>query len=710
MAPRRGLKAMFDKKKRQHATADLSEQAMNDSVRAAQVIFQRHTESQASLNSGSTGTVNATSSQAKARKPGYGAVNSRPGHQRAFRSASSVPRSAPSLAPSSSSSHQQPSRPVSPLASGSAHAAAAMAHSRESDRQQEELLALAFPPQVPKRVLSSGKIIQESAISNLSSGELIGSHGGTREKLPVSKSQPAALSPSTASLLLRQTASQASSASQSQSEVRQPPIQPASTPSSGTTVPTLDRERLKKVELRTLTGRIPPPGIYFETKSDDVELEQESAGSDKDAASFNRQLSSSSNVSSSSALSIVMGGSSYLADEGDLDLEDQEFQSDTGEYSGSENESPEQSQIHLPEHAFSVSSLPVESEDNSSSVPVRTNATYSVLNRIGHGNVTYQGTLPDLIPNHTRRTRIERFKTKLFGAKSRSDEANNNESSKTSVTADEDGRPVVTTNHNLRFRTTMRTRGRHSSNDFERAAEQPDGTVTSNYHASGLIDSDEDDTDSIEDREDDKRRKRRAARLKRRLKHTAAPYSHHLHHHDARHHMSRKGFNEDKPWKSHKDVGFVTAAERKRYEGMWVSNRCLYLELLPWWSSVISGQSAPPVRLPEDGLILNLVVKDIWARSNLPNDLLRQIYEKVDTRGDGTLDRKSFIVGMWLVDQCLYGRKLPNTISQQVWDSVDRYVVSVLNSTAMKHMGKSKKKLMKQEIKNIKKDIKNVHL
>ncbi|QLL33841.1 hypothetical protein HG536_0F01660 [Torulaspora globosa] len=705
---------MFDKKKRQHATADLPEQAMNDSLRAAQVIFQRHTGSQASLSSGSTGSVNQTSSRAKARKAGYGTGISRPGHQQAFRSSSSVPRSALSLAPSSGSSQQQLSRPVSPLASGSAHAAAAMAHSRESDRQQEELLALAVLPQVPKRALSSSKIAQDSARRNPSSGDFTGSHGGTREKLPVSRSQTAALSPSAASFILRRTVSQASSASQSQSEVRQPPLQPASTPSSTNTVPTVDRERLKKLEVRTLAGRIPPPDIYFETKSDDVELEQESAGSDKDTGSFSQQLSSSSNGSSSSALSIALDGSSYLADEGDLDLEEQESQSDTGEYTGSENESPEQSLIHLPEHAFSVSSLPAESEDNSSSAAVRTNATYGVLNRLGHGNVTYQGTLPDLIPNHTRRTRIERFRTKLFGAKSRSDEASNKELSKSSVTADEDGRAVVTTNHNLRFRTTMRGRGRHSSNDFDNAydgaPEQLDRTITNNYHAGVLTDSDDDDTDSIDDHEDDKKRKRRAARLKRRLKHTAVPYSHHLHHHETRHHMSRKGFNEDKPWKSHKDVGFVTPAERKRYEGMWVSNRCLYLELLPWWSSVISGQSAPPVSLPEDGLILSLVVKDIWARSNLPNDLLRQIYEKVDTRGDGTLDRKSFIVGMWLVDQCLYGRKLPKKISQQVWDSVDRYVVNVLNSTAMKHMGKSKKKLMKQEIKNIKKDIKNVHL
>ncbi|KAL3234456.1 Increased rDNA silencing protein 4 [Nakaseomyces bracarensis] len=191
---------------------------------------------------------------------------------------------------------------------------------------------------------------------------------------------------------------------------------------------------------------------------------------------------------------------------------------------------------------------------------------------------------------------------------------------------------------------------------------------------------------------------------------------------------NNRRFDEDKPWKSHKDVGFITEPERKRYEAMWVSNRYLYLNLLPWWpkdevenevdevDSSITAPSAPCdseedevtkllLSLPNDGLMLNLVAKDIWERSNLPNDLLRQIYNMVDTRKDGTLNRESFLVGMWLVDQCLYGRKLPQEVDPKVWASVDKWVLNVVNSTMMTALEKKqKKKMMKRELKNIKKE------
>lgn len=691
---------MFGKKRRQHATADLSEQAMSDSLRAAQVIFQRHTESQASLSSGSTGAASPASSQSRTRKPSHGVGVSRPVPHGPFRSTPNVPRSAPTLVPSSGYSSQQLGRPVSPLPSESATAAAAMAHmalSRDSERQQEELLALSMLPQGLRSTPSSS-----TAKSIQTQDEPSGSNAVTRDKMPVAKS-------SAVSLPTRHAVMQPPPTSQPNGEIQTLPLKhPAqSTLSVNTSCSASSghQYKLKRTESRTLVGRIPPPDIYLETNEDDEAFDEESEGRDEDARSINHQLSSSPNVSSSSALSFLTGGPSYMEDEEDLNSEEQDLM-------GSEIESFDVgSSNDIPRQTPSVSSLHTEPDDQKvSPTPVKTNASYGVLNRIGHGNVTYQGTLPDLIPNHARRTRIDRIRTKLFGAKSRSEVPN--DVALSSVTADEEGRPVVTTNHNVRFKTTMRGHDRHSSNESSNAADQagaqPNGAVSNNEGA--MIDSEDDDTDSNDDRGNEKKRKRRTARLKRRLKHSAVPYTHHLHHHETRHHTNRKGFNEDKPWKSHKDVGFVTPPERKRYEGMWVSNRCLYLELLPWWASVISGQSAPPAKLPEDGLILNLVVKDIWARSNLPNDLLRQIYERVDTRGDGTLDRKSFIVGMWLVDQCLYGRKLPKEVGQQVWDSVDRYVVNVINSTAMKHLDKSKKKLMKQEIKNIKKDIKNVHL
>ncbi|GMF71989.1 unnamed protein product [[Candida] boidinii] len=36
-------------------------------------------------------------------------------------------------------------------------------------------------------------------------------------------------------------------------------------------------------------------------------------------------------------------------------------------------------------------------------------------------------------------------------------------------------------------------------------------------------------------------------------------------------------FNESKPWKHHSDSKFLTEEERKRYEGVWVVNRGLYV-------------------------------------------------------------------------------------------------------------------------------------
>ncbi|CCK68633.1 Tax4p KNAG_0B01910 [Huiozyma naganishii CBS 8797] len=185
---------------------------------------------------------------------------------------------------------------------------------------------------------------------------------------------------------------------------------------------------------------------------------------------------------------------------------------------------------------------------------------------------------------------------------------------------------------------------------------------------------------------------------------------------------TKKGFNEDKPWKKHRDVKFIDEQDRKRYEGVWVSNRFSYLNLLPWWPSSskddetgISTENAEYVlNLPQDGLILNLVVKDLWDRSNLPKDILMQIYKLIDTRKDGTLDRKSFIVGMWLVDQCLYGRKLPEVVPDIVWDSVDRYTMNMIQSKAEDESYQKRRRrrrmLMRKEIKHLKSGIKHVHL
>lgn len=69
-------------------------------------------------------------------------------------------------------------------------------------------------------------------------------------------------------------------------------------------------------------------------------------------------------------------------------------------------------------------------------------------------------------------------------------------------------------------------------------------------------------------------------------------------------------------------------------------------------------------------MVLNLVVRDIWSRSRLPNEVLQQIWDLVDRQGVRVLSREEFVVGMWLIDLKLGGRELPGQVPRSVWDSV----------------------------------------
>ena len=96
----------------------------------------------------------------------------------------------------------------------------------------------------------------------------------------------------------------------------------------------------------------------------------------------------------------------------------------------------------------------------------------------------------------------------------------------------------------------------------------------------------------------------------------------------------------------------VTERERRRYEGVWAANKGL-------WMDADSSDN-----------VLNLVVRDIWSRSRLPNDVLADIWDLVDIQGGDRLRRHEFLVGMWLIDQRLKGRKLPFKVSESLWNSV----------------------------------------
>lgn len=115
----------------------------------------------------------------------------------------------------------------------------------------------------------------------------------------------------------------------------------------------------------------------------------------------------------------------------------------------------------------------------------------------------------------------------------------------------------------------------------------------------------------------------------------------------------------------------VTERQRKRYEGVWAANKGLWIptdrSALP--SPMREQDSATYPQEPSE-MVLNLVVRDIWSRSRLPPAVLEQIWNLVDRQGIGMLTRDEFVVGMWLIDQQLKGRKLPVKVSDSVWESV----------------------------------------
>ncbi|KAF2087352.1 hypothetical protein K490DRAFT_65744 [Saccharata proteae CBS 121410] len=143
-------------------------------------------------------------------------------------------------------------------------------------------------------------------------------------------------------------------------------------------------------------------------------------------------------------------------------------------------------------------------------------------------------------------------------------------------------------------------------------------------------------------------------------------------------HKKKRHFRPKHPNKHHEGARkrwreSITEREKKRYEGVWAANRGLHLPPEPR-SSVPASQppaSSPPARVDERSEdVLNLVVRDIWNRSHLPGHVLEEVWDLVDQRGVGRLGREEFVVGLWLVDQALKGRKLPLKVQESVWESV----------------------------------------
>ena len=114
----------------------------------------------------------------------------------------------------------------------------------------------------------------------------------------------------------------------------------------------------------------------------------------------------------------------------------------------------------------------------------------------------------------------------------------------------------------------------------------------------------------------------------------------------------KKGLLTRKHPHKHYEGPAVTERERRRYDGVWAANKGLCMD-------ADASES-----------VLNLVVRDIWSRSHLPNDILANIWDLVSIDGSDRLDRSEFVIGMWLIDQRLKGRKLPFLIPESLWKSV----------------------------------------
>lgn len=107
----------------------------------------------------------------------------------------------------------------------------------------------------------------------------------------------------------------------------------------------------------------------------------------------------------------------------------------------------------------------------------------------------------------------------------------------------------------------------------------------------------------------------------------------------------------------------ITERERKRYEGVWAANKGLLLPFArPSTRGIIEDDD------PSQD-VAGLVVREIWSRSRLPEHVLEEVWALVDGREVGRLTRIEFVVGLWLVDQRLKGRKLPTRVSDSVWSS-----------------------------------------
>ncbi|KAL0639555.1 Increased rDNA silencing protein [Maublancomyces gigas] len=159
--------------------------------------------------------------------------------------------------------------------------------------------------------------------------------------------------------------------------------------------------------------------------------------------------------------------------------------------------------------------------------------------------------------------------------------------------------------------------------------------------------------------------------------------------HLVKHHPHKHSEGERRRWRH-----FITESERRRYEGLWAANKGVLLTDANTPPSSVPPRakshgphnfqqqqhvwsSTPNYTEPLADCIDSLIARDIWARSRLSFDHLADVWDLVDREEKGRLSRDEFVVGTWLVDQSLKGRKLPSKVQDEVWQSVRRLGVQI---------------------------------
>lgn len=150
------------------------------------------------------------------------------------------------------------------------------------------------------------------------------------------------------------------------------------------------------------------------------------------------------------------------------------------------------------------------------------------------------------------------------------------------------------------------------------------------------------------------------------------PYGKHKKKRHIRKHPNKHNEGDRKRWRN-----AVTERERKRYEGVWAANRGIACVPTPDEETKLVAsytendeRNAVAIRDAIADQVSDVVVRDLWQRSRLPQHVLQEIWDLVDGSGNRRLGREEFVVGLWLIDQRLKGRKLPVRVSESVWNSV----------------------------------------